>query len=231
MIRATGDAVAQLDSALRVWATAADQTSRDANAVVKGRVADVEAEVRGRRKRLAAAEAALAAAKGDARASLARDVRAAEESLQRGRRALGEAKDADRRAQLLTRRISDATANRVPNASKELHRKLAALADYASGGGSVTTTSHRASGSSSASAEHKNHPYARLAAMIGVAVADNVTDALAQTADQATARMPDRIGDPLSAGAAIYHEIRGGWDVYRLTPEFLAMHVRPTKPR
>lgn len=217
MIHTRPEAVAHLESAVRAWAEAAGQTSLHASSAVKRLVAAAETDVRRRRKRLAQVEAALAAAQPSARSALARELRQAEEHLRDSRRALTAARDADRRVQLLTVRINEATKQRVPRAANELNRKHTALADYSSG--------------ATPSTGHHSHAYVRLAGMIGLAVVDQVTDALAQSADQATAGMPDRIGDPLSAGGALYHEIRDGWEAYRLTPEFIAMYAHRMKPR
>jgi hypothetical protein len=215
--RTSSEAIAKLDSALHAWAATAGDVARKANASAKQLVAVAESEVTARAKRVATIEAALASARGEARARLTRELQAATVSLEHGRRGLNLAKDAERRAQVLQRRVAEATDTRVSRASKSLQHKIRALADYKA----VPTPSSNASHAGASRA----HQYLQLGKMIGLAVASQTADALGQTADQATTRMPDRVGEPLSAAGALFHEIHGNWDVYRLTPEFLAMHV------
>lgn len=130
MARTSSKAVADLDSAVRAWGEAAHDVSREASAGVKRLVADIEAEVQARTRRVAALESEIATAGGEARARLARELQAATTALERGRRGVRQAKDAERRMQVLQRRLNEATNTRVPRASAVLKRKLAALERY-----------------------------------------------------------------------------------------------------
>lgn len=130
MARTSSKAVADLDSAVRAWGEAAQDVSRKASASVKRLVANVETEVQARTRRVASLEAEVAAARGEARTRLARELQAATTCLERGRRGLRQAKDAERRMQVLQRRVNEATNTRVPRASAVLKRKLAALERY-----------------------------------------------------------------------------------------------------
>lgn len=220
MARTSTKAVADLDSAVRAWGEAAQDVSRKASASVKRLVADVEAEVQVRRRRIAALEAAIASARGEARGRLARELHGATTALECARRGQREAKDAERRMQVLQRRVNEATATRVPGASTSLRRKLRALSDYESV--PVPSASHGAAAGNASRAQ----TYARLAKMIGLAMVTEGADALAQTGEQATGRMPGRLQDPASVGLAAFHELRSGWDVYSHTPEMLALRAR-----
>jgi hypothetical protein len=130
MARTSTKAVADLDSAIRAWGEAAQDVSRKASTSVKRLVADVEKDVQARTRRVAALESEIAAARGEPRARLARELQAATTALERGRRGLRQAKDAERRMQVLQRRVNEATNTRVPRASAVLKRKLAALEKY-----------------------------------------------------------------------------------------------------
>jgi hypothetical protein len=130
MARTSTKAVTDLDSAVRAWGDSAQDVSRKAGASVKRLVADVEAGVQARTRRVAALETEVAAARGEARARLARELQVANTALERGRRGLRQAKDAERRMQVLQRRVNEATNTRVPRASAALKQKLAALERY-----------------------------------------------------------------------------------------------------
>jgi len=130
MPRTSTKAVAELDWAIRAWSEAAQEVSRKASASAKRFVADVEKEVQARTRRVTGLEAEIAAARGEARARLARELQAARTALDRGRHGLRQAKDAERRMQVLQRRINEATNTRVPRASASLRHKRAALERY-----------------------------------------------------------------------------------------------------
>jgi hypothetical protein len=124
------EAVAELRSALGVWAAAASGIARQANAAATALVGEAEAEVRARSARKGALEAALRAAKHQERARLAREIQLANSSLESARRALNRATEAARGAQSLQRRIDESTSSRVPSASQALALKLQALFAY-----------------------------------------------------------------------------------------------------
>jgi hypothetical protein len=67
--------------------------------------------------------------------------------------------------------------------------------------------------------------------MVGLAIATQMADAVAQAGDQATANLPERLQDPASVGIAAFQEIRSNWDVYRFTPEILSMHAHELRGR
>lgn len=146
MTRTSSEAVAELDSALRTWATAASGIALQASAAVKALVAEAEQAILERASRVAAIEAAIAAARDDDRARLARELQVANRRLEDARRALRSATDANRSAQSAARRIDESTNSLVPRASQSLHRKLDALAEYkAASGPSSSGTSSGAS--------------------------------------------------------------------------------------
>jgi hypothetical protein len=132
MARTSTKAVEDLDSAIRAWGEVAQDVSNKANASVKRLVADAEAGVQARTRLVAALETEVAVARGEARGRLARELQAANTALERGRRGLRQAKDAERRMQVLQRRVNEATNTRVPRASAALKHKLAALERYSS---------------------------------------------------------------------------------------------------
>ena len=216
MTAVNGDALEGLGRAVKQWAASAEQTSRSARVVTARLLADADAEVQARTKRMLRAREALAAADEPQRRHLSREVHEAEEQLRRAELARGSLKDADGNMRRLSKRIDRVAGESVLKASGELQRKGLALAEY---GRNVSATAQTSPG----------HAQLRLAGMIGLAVADQVVDAFAQTSDLATASLPDRIGEPLSTAGAAYHEIRANWEVIRLSPEFLAMHLRRDK--
>lgn len=126
----TPEALAELRSALAVWATASAGIARQANAAATALVAETEEAVRARSTRRAALEAALHAAKKEDRARLAQGIQLATTSLEGARRALQFATDAARGAQNLQRRIDESTSGRVPRAAQALGHKLEALSEY-----------------------------------------------------------------------------------------------------
>lgn len=147
MTRTSSEALAELDSALRKWATAASGIALQASAAAKALVAEAEKTVRERAARVAAIEAALSAARGEERARLARELQIATKSLEDARRGLKYATDTGRGAQSLQRRIDESTSSRVPRASQSLGRKLGALANYKSvSPPSSSSTPHDANG-------------------------------------------------------------------------------------
>lgn len=219
MTHTSREAVTHLDATLCAWGASAEDASRRASAAARRFVAEAESEVQRRGRRVATIEADLATAKGELRGRLTRDLGVATSALEHGRRALRQAKDVERRVQVLQRRISEATNTRVSHASQALRHKLKALAEYES----VPTPS--SSGTVSGPTVSRGHAYAQLAKMVGLAMTTQTADAVAQTGEPATARMPDRIGHPLSIAGAAFHEAHGNWDVYRHTPEFLSMYA------
>ena len=130
MARTSTKAVADLESAVRAWGEAAQDVSRKASTSVTGLVAEVEKNVQARTRRVAALESEIAAARGETRTRLARELQAATVALERGRRGLRQARDAERRMQVLQRRVNEATNTRVPRGSAALRHKLTALERY-----------------------------------------------------------------------------------------------------
>jgi len=125
------EAVAQLEAALRAWASTATGLVRQSAAATSAVVAQAEAAVRARIAKKTAIEAALRAAREDAeRARLSRELRDATAALECAKRGLGKATGAARSAQVLERRIDESGSSRVPDATRSLARKLSALADY-----------------------------------------------------------------------------------------------------
>lgn len=221
MARTSTKALADLDSALRAWGEAAQEVSSKASASVKRVVADVEREVQARARRVAVLESEIAVARGEARARLARELQAATSALERGRRGVRQAKDAERRMQVLQRRMSEATGTRVPRASQALRHKLRALTAYSSVPTAGTATS-------SGSGDHSSQAQIcmRLIPMVARAVVTEAVDAAAHTGDQTTAHLPERLQDPVSLGLAAFGELHSNWDLYSHTPEMFATRVR-----
>ncbi len=130
MTRTSSDAIAELDSALRTWATAATGIALQTSAAAKALLSEVEQTVRERASRVAAIEAAITAARDEDRARLAHELQMANRSLEDARRGLRSATEADRIAQSMALRIDECTNSRVPGASQSLRRKLRALGEY-----------------------------------------------------------------------------------------------------
>ena len=73
VIRATPEALAELDRAIHAWSSSAETLSNQARAVVKRFLTDAESQVRDRAARVRAIEEALRSARGEERARLARE--------------------------------------------------------------------------------------------------------------------------------------------------------------
>lgn len=132
MTRTSSEAIAELDSALRTWATASTGIALQTSAVVNALVTEAEKTVRERAALVAAVEARIAAAQPEDRARLTRELEIVNRSLEDARRGLRFAIEAARRAQSIARQIDEATNSRVAQASQSLRRKFGALADYKS---------------------------------------------------------------------------------------------------
>lgn len=146
----TPEALAELRSVLRAFATTAVGVATQTSAAAGAVVSEAEKAVRARSAKKAALEAALRAAKPKERARLQRELQLAEESLQAARRSLSNATEAARAAQALHKRINESANTRVPRASESLGRKLDALSDYRAvpspGSAGVTSPSDSAVG-------------------------------------------------------------------------------------
>lgn len=202
---------------MRTWGQAADEISRRAAAVVKRLATETDQEVRARTARVAAIQSALASARGEARARLQRELAVATRELEAGRRAQRHAKEAERRMRTLERRMRESVNGRVPAATRDLAHKLSSLEAYSA---AKTPSSSGGGGARLSPAQS----YLQLAKMVGVAVASNAEELVAQTGEQTTAALPDPAGKVLDVAIPIAHEIRSNWMTYRLTPEFMSSH-------
>ena len=198
MTRVSPEALVRINLAIREWAKAAEGASQQAIALTKRLADDAQEEVRQKSRRVDELEAALRTARGEAREAIARELRVATPALERARRGLQQATEAQRTAQRLERRIGESTGSRVPKASDDLRRRLAALAGYSR---------------------------ARLAGMVTRAVASQATEMMSAASDQVTSHMPERIGDPLSAGLVLGNEVKNNWAFFSRTPEMVALKM------
>ena len=130
MINTTTEAVVELESAIRVWASAAEETTARASTALLRLVAQAESELQRRANRVRALEAALSRTSPRARAAVLAELRIANAELDGARRALHEAQAAQQRMQILHRRMNEAVKTRVARASIALKRKLSALRRY-----------------------------------------------------------------------------------------------------
>ena len=196
MTRVSPEALARIDVAIGQWAKSAESVTRQATLLTKRLAEDAQEEVRQKSRRVDALEAELRKARGEARAAIARELRAATPALERARRGLQLAKEAQSSAQKLERRIAESTGSRVPKASADLGRRMAALAGYSR---------------------------ARLGGMIGRAVASQITELGSEASDQLTSHMPERVADPVSGGLVLINEVKNNWAFYSRTPELIAL--------
>ena len=186
----------RIDVAIGQWAKSAEVVSRHATMLTKRLAEDAQEEVRHKSRRVDELEADLRKARGEARAAIARELRAATPALERARRGLQLAKEAQSAAQKLERRIGESTGSRVPKASADLRRRMAALAGYSR---------------------------VRLGGMVVRAVASQITELSSEASDQLTSRMPERIADPVSGGLVLINEVKNNWAFYSRTPELVAL--------
>ena len=201
--RVSPEALMRIDTAIRGWAETAEGVSRQAAALTKRLADDAQEEVRQKTRRVSELEAALRKARGEAREAIESELLVATPALERARRGLRLATEAQRSAQGVGRRIGESTGSRVPGASADLRRRMAALAAYSGGG----------------------HAYARLAGMVTRAVASHTVDMMSQASDQVTSHMPDHVGEPLSTGLVLGNEVKNNWALYSHTPEIVALNI------
>lgn len=141
MIKASREALVELDAALRKWGEATDDSARKGRGVVTRLVADVQSEVQARARLVQGLETELASARGDERSRVARALQNASTAYDQSKRALREVQDVERQMHTLQRRVSESTQRRVPAAVSELKRKVSALDRYQTASGSTGTTS------------------------------------------------------------------------------------------
>jgi hypothetical protein len=196
VIRVSPEALVRIDVAIGQWAKTAEGVSRQTTMLTKRLADDAQEEVRQKLRRVDELEAGLRTARGEARAAIARELRAATPALERARRGLQMAKEAQSDAQRLERRIGESTGSRVPKASADLRRRMAALASYSR---------------------------VRLGGMVVRAVASQTTGLASEASDQLTSHVPERIADPVSGGLVLLNEVKNNWAFYSRTPELVAL--------